>query len=293
MKVYICVLISKKNVKFLNIFLSSLNQLRVTNGYNLQFIFVLEPKLSNLKDLIKRSIKKKFVIISAHNNNIPNSRNIFLKFLKNRDYSYAGFLDDDCFVNNNWLSNMIKFIESKNCDIVGGPQKHEVKNNFFKDFYEILEPKRIHGQSVRWVATNNCFFSQEILKRTNIFFDEDFSNYGGSDQLFFSKFSKKNFLIKWNTTSFVTEKYQVERENKLWFFKRNFRYGYSGNKIDHKIYGNISNVVILFKICLLFIFALIFLLFPTRKNILKSLFYLFRTYGRIIGLFNYKPKKYI
>ena len=91
----------------------------------------------------------------------------------------------------------------------------------------------------------------------------------------------------------MTEKYQVERENKLWFFKRNFRYGYSGNKIDHKIYGNISNVVILFKICLLFIFALIFLLFPTRKNILKSLFYLFRTYGRIIGLFNYKPKKYI
>ena len=53
---------------------------------------------------------------------------------------------------------MIKFYNHQNCDIIGGPQRHEIKNPRFKDFYHELEPKRIHGELVSWVATNNCFF---------------------------------------------------------------------------------------------------------------------------------------
>ena len=55
---------------------------------------------------------------------------------------------------------MIKFINQNNCDIVGGPQKHKVKDIIFKNYYDILEPRRQHGKLVRWVATNNCFFSK-------------------------------------------------------------------------------------------------------------------------------------
>ena len=105
---------------------------------------------------------------------------------------------------------MIKFYNHQNCDIIGGPQKHEINNPRFKDFYFELEPKRNHGELVSWVATNNCFFSKKVLKNTNFFFDHELSNYGGSDQLFFSQLSKQKFVIKWNTTSFTTEKSQSE-----------------------------------------------------------------------------------
>ena len=54
-----------------------------------------------------------YSILESAKDNIPESRNVFLKFLKNKNVKYAGFIDDDCFVDKDWLLNMIKFI-SKN-----------------------------------------------------------------------------------------------------------------------------------------------------------------------------------
>ena len=44
---------------------------------------------------------------------------------------------------------------------------------------------------------------------------------------FLVNFQNKKFVIKWNTTSFTTEKSQSNRENNKWFIKRNLRFGYS------------------------------------------------------------------
>ena len=83
--------------------------------------------------------------------------------MKNKNVQYAGFVDDDCVIDENWLLNMIKFFDQNNCDIVGGPQYHDVKNKVFKNYYNVLEPTHYHGQLVNWVATNNCFFSKKFL----------------------------------------------------------------------------------------------------------------------------------
>ena len=99
---------------------------------------------------------------------------------------------------------------------------------------------------------------------------------GGSDQLFFSKLNKKKLIIKWNTKSFTTENFDLQREKKKWFFRRNFRYGYSGNLIDKKIYGKISLLIILLKTLYLLSISLFFLLIPSRKNYLRALFLFLR-----------------
>jgi len=39
--------------------------------------------------------------------------------------------------------------------------------------------------------------------------------------------------------------------------------------------------------------AFLLIIIPYRKNYIKALFLLFKASGRIMGLFNYKPKKYI
>ena len=294
MKIYICVLISKKNIKFLHYFLNSLKRIIIPKNYKLKIIFIFEPRMIDSKNLIKKRIKnfKYLFLINSKKENIPNSRNIFLKYLKKKNFTFAGFLDDDCIIDCKWLLNMIKFMNLNNCDIAGGPQKHQLNKIRFKAFYDVLEPKRFHGETVSWVATNNCFFSKKILK-TNVTFDEDLSNYGGSDQLFFNNFFRKKYSLKWNNLSYVTELSQMERENKFWFFKRNLRYGYSGNIMDQKIYGNISIIVILSKIFYLSLIAFLLLFLPTKKNFLKSIFFFCRVLGRLGGLFNYKPKKYI
>ena len=135
--------------------------------------------------------------------------------------------------------------------------------------------------------------SKKILNKSNITFDLDLANYGGSDQLFFTELSKRQFKIKWNKNSIITENPNPERERKIWFLRRNLRYGYSGNLIDKKIYGEISFIIIFLKIFYLIFCALFFLILPSRKNIIRSLFLLSKASGRFIGIFNYKPKKYI
>ncbi len=158
MNIYICSLLSKKNFKFLNSHLKSLSSLKIPGNCKLKIIFVLSPKIRIAKSLAKNFLNKNnFSIIESAKDNIPDSRNIFLKFLKNKNVQYAGFVDDDCIIDKNWLLNMVKFIEQNNCDIVGGPQYHEVRNDIFQKYYDVLEPIRHHGQLVKWVATNNCF----------------------------------------------------------------------------------------------------------------------------------------
>ena len=294
MNIYICSLISKKNIKFLNAHLKSLNSLKIPSNYKFKMVFIINPKIYIAKNLIKKLLNNiNYSILISVKDNIPDSRNVFLKFIQNKEIQYAGFLDDDCSVDKDWLLNMVKFINKNDCDIVGGPQKHKIKNNSYTDYYYCLEPSRTHGKTVKWIATNNCFFSKKIFSKSKVFFDSKFARVGGSDQLFFSELNKKKFIIKWNKKSFITENFSQEREKKRWFFYRNLRYGYSGNMIDKKIYGKISIIIILSKIIYSVSISFLLIITLSRKNYIKAFFLLFRALGRFIGLFNFKPKKYI
>ena len=104
-----------------------------------------------------------------------------------------------------------------------------------------------------------------------------------------------NFVCRWNLKSKVTENIHINRENLKWFLKRNLRYGYSGNYIDKKIYGTITgSLLIILKIIYSTSVSLVLLLLFMKKNYLyKSIFFLMRSIGRILGLVNYAPKKYI
>ncbi len=297
MKILIGVCLSKKNSKFLNKFLNSLIKLEVPNNYNLKIVFIIENKNHIFENKILeifKSQKLDFEILFTHKSGIPQLRNIFLKYMKKNVSKYSGFLDDDCIVPTKWLKNMVKFIEKKNCDVVGGPQFHMTKNKFYAKLFKIIEPKRAHGQKVDWVATNNVLFKSKILNKQNLIFDINLKNVGGSDQLFFKKLHLKNLNLKWNLNSFVIEDIQIERENLNWFLKRNFRYGYSGNYIDSNIYGQLGLILNFSKGFYLLLLSIFFMtIFFFNVNFYKSIFYFCRSLGRFSSLISYKPNKYI
>ena len=294
MKIYLCQLISKKNLKLLVKSLRSLNNLKLDNRINLKFVFIIDHKLSYINEYVKKIINPtKSIFISSSRPNIPFSRNKFLKFLRSNKFDYAGFIDDDCLVNKNWLQNMYKFIQQEKCHVVGGPQYHEFKNKKFKIYFDTLELKRKHKQTIRWIATNNCFFSSEIFKIKKLEFNENLKNYGGSDQLFFSQLSMSGMKIKWNKFAIITEQYQNNREKVEWFYKRNLRYGYSGNQIDKIIYKKKSIIIIFSKLIFLTFQIFFNFFFFKKKNIIRSKFYFFRLVGRIKDILNYVPEKYV
>lgn len=296
MRIFLCILISKKNQRFLQKLLESLNSLKKNLNYKLNIIFIIQKKNTFFEKFVKKKLSNniKYKILKSSKDSIPYSRNLYLNYIRQKKFQYGGFLDDDCIIDARWLVNMIKFINNNKCDIVGGPQKHILKNKKFKKFYELIEPVRQNGIFVDWIATNNSFFKSRVIKGNKINFDEKLSNHGGSDQLFFKLLSKKKYLIRWNSNSIVFENYQKNREKNKWFFKRNLRYGYSGNIIDFTVYGRLKGMfVILSKIIYLIIQSLILICFPFKNNYLKSYFFLIRATGRLIGIFNYNPKKYI
>ena len=68
-------------------------------------VFIINPKIYFTRNLLKNLLNDKdYSILLSVKDNIPSSRNVFLKFIKNKDFQYAGFLDDDCLVDINWLS---------------------------------------------------------------------------------------------------------------------------------------------------------------------------------------------
>lgn len=297
MKIAICICFSKKNEIHHHKIINNLNIIKIPKECNLSFYLVVNNNPTKLIDLIKKIITNKKInifILNSFKKDIPNTRNIFLLKIKNKNLDYVGFLDDDCKINRNWVYLMTNFITRYKCDIVGGPQYHKVTNLKYKKLYNILEPPNTNKQNIRWVATNNCFFKKKILDKTNLLFNQYLKNIGGSDQLFFRKLKKKGFSIMWNSKASIEEYLQVDRENYIWFLKRNFRYGYSGLIIDKNIYGKkIGYLMNISKIILLFFLSLINLFLIFREyNLIRSLFYFVKGCGRLVSMFGYKINKY-
>ena len=53
MNIYICSLLSKKNFRFLNSHLKSLNRVKIPSNCKLKIIFVINPKIHIIKHSIK------------------------------------------------------------------------------------------------------------------------------------------------------------------------------------------------------------------------------------------------
>ena len=80
MKVLLGISLSKKNYKFLNRFINSLNNLKNLTGYNIIFIFILEEKNFYFNEIISKNFSNKnFKLLFVKKNGIPYSRNRFLK----------------------------------------------------------------------------------------------------------------------------------------------------------------------------------------------------------------------
>ena len=175
MKIAICICFSKKNEIYHHKIINNLNIIKIPKECNLSFYLVVNNNPTKLIDLIKKIITNKKInifILNSVKKDIPNTRNIFLLKIKNKNLDYVGFLDDDCKINRNWVFLMTNFITKYKCDIVGGPQYHKVTNLKYKKLYNILEPPNKNKQNIRWVATNNCFFKKKILDKTNLLFNQ-------------------------------------------------------------------------------------------------------------------------
>tara|TARA_E500000178_G_scaffold342408_1_gene387602 strand:- start:7399 stop:8280 length:882 start_codon:yes stop_codon:yes gene_type:complete len=222
---------------------------------------------------------------------ISDSRNKVLEILRNKKFSYASFFDDDCYVDKKWLKSMIELIREKKIDIVSGPQI-SVSNNIYM---KVLERHETHKLQIRWASTNNIIFRKKAIENSFIF-EKELNQIGGEDQLFFLQLNKIGKRIIWNKKALVYELRDKKRENFNWFFKRNLRYGASSNIIYKKLYGfAVGNFFIFFKILKDFTYSFIHLIKAislNKKDFFKSIMYMTRVIGCLMGILRIQIKEY-
>ena len=115
--------------------------------------------------------------------------------LVNKKIDYIGFLDDDCKIKKNWVFDMLKFIKKNDCQIVGGPQLHETRIHKYKSFYQFMEPKYTHKQTVNWIATNNCFFKKRLSSSTTPSCNDSFCSDGSPNRNSFTVDGRIGFTL--------------------------------------------------------------------------------------------------
>ena len=288
-KIFFCICTkNRKLTLFKN--LTSLRNLNNYLKYNIEIILVSNDR-SNYIDFLKRFKNKlKINFYKETSSGVVFPRNKVLKILRKKKFDYAAFIDDDCIINREWLNSMMNVLKKNKVDIVTGPQFSKSNNLFLK----VMERNFKNGSKIKWASTNNVFFKSSTIKN-NLKFSSLLNKTGGEDQLFFLNLFKIGKTFYWNSHARVYELRDQKRENFMWFFKRNLRYGTSSIIIYRNLYGVFyGNFLILTKLVYDFIklFLSLFNIFKSKKYLFSSLMYFIRIIGVVLGLFGYQSKEY-
>ena len=279
--------------------LKSIKKIKNNNLFKIK-VFIVDNSITNnsfkiIKKFNKGSIVK---IYQDHEKKrgIVFARNKCLKLARKLKPKYLAFIDDDCKVDKNWLTNISKLLKKSDADVITGPQLYE--NNYQNNHMYLFEKKyKKKLLKVNWAASNNVFFKFNILKQEkNLKFDQNLNKFGmGEDQLFFSIINKIGYKIFWSQKVFVTEKMHLHRSDINWIKERSKRLGILGHYLDVKLNGRILGYFINYMKSLYLIISCVIIyinIFNTNRN-LDFINCLFRFYGKLIGPFKFKKINFL
>lgn len=153
-----------------------------------------------------------------------------VSFARNRSVRMAGecdyvaFVDDDEFVEANWLDELLKAQALYNADVVLGPvipafdyQPPDwiMKGRFFE------RPRHLTGTPISYGRTGNALVVKRVLDRIPGPFDPAFALSGAEDTLLFRHVLNSGARIIWCDEAVVTEVNSAGR-NARWFLRRTF-----------------------------------------------------------------------
>lgn len=209
--------------------------------------------------------------------------------------NYIVCVDDDEYVTENWLIELICSIIKNACEIAMGPVVPDfevpVPNSISKWFrtHDIAD-----NQEVKFFETNNFVIDVNFVRKYNLRFDERFNFSGSEDTYFGFKALNYNAKIVWSRKSIVMENIPVARTNIDWMMERTFRTAnvYTSILIREKKYLSVFK-----KLCVSFFYLaiglplLIFFFFPVKAKY-NGIIKLADGFGGISAFFKVKTKGY-
>ncbi|EXJ09027.1 mycofactocin system glycosyltransferase [Nitrincola nitratireducens] len=160
---------------------------------------------------------------------IPFARNRAIKEALALSADKIAFLDDDEYVDPNWLEAMVDMQNKSNASIIWGPvfPVYEIDtvplwiiNGGFYDRQRYEDGQVLHN-----AASNNVLIKSHVFDDQSLRFNENMRYTGGSDHLFFKQAACKGHIIVWSARAKVWEDVPASRLTESWLCNRFLRLG--------------------------------------------------------------------
>ncbi len=282
-----------KRPEMLNTCLESLNKIKVPDNAEIVILIADNDSGGSAKSVVDDFRKNTEILLHYEiepARGIPCARNNVIKQGINQNITELAFIDDDEYVDSEWLTNIWEYYFNTKADVVRG---------FVKTVYSELTPDWIikgsfyqrklfdENRNYESASTNNVLFDfKKICVDLKIIFDESFGLKGGSDSDFFKKVYNCGLSIRATNKAVVYEVLDKDRFKLSYLLKRKFR---TRNLESSYKKITIKKRLIIFLSALFDIVKGISLLplncFRGKHKIISSLCSLTSGTGKLLGLF--------
>lgn len=173
------------------------------------------------------SCHEKISVIQSRSSNIAHARNVLLAAAIG---DYALFVDDDEWVEEGWLGELVRVARLYDADVVGGPVKAHYPSNT-SPVVKLVDPfsKRwgVTGQQIRLASTSNALLRLSFFRNSDIVFDEALGISGGEDTDLFARATLYGAKIVASADALVHEEVNAERLEWSYLSRRLQRSGQS------------------------------------------------------------------
>ena len=232
---------------------------------------------------------------------ISYARNRLLQeYEKFGDCDFVALIDDDEFVSDNWLKNLIASAEKFGADVVGGPVQSIMEDPHVPTYIANSNQFRVvklPDQIINMVSsTENVLIRSNILRLLHYpYFDIEFSKTGGEDADFFQRLKDTGALFCWSGAALVFEHIPRTRSNLKWLLVRSYRRGANTSwRVIHRKSTIIQKVKVIISPLLIIIFLLSFIasLPVSKTRSINQLCKMATSLGYLLGTLNLRVKEY-
>jgi glycosyltransferase involved in cell wall biosynthesis len=206
--------------------LESLEQARKGVGADIDLLVVDNDAAGSAEEVVRRAPTQVTYVLEP-TPGIAAARNRALDEFPR--YDAIVFVDDDEWVDRDWLEELLGYAGRGTADVVTGPVLSELppespawirRAGFFQ------RPTLAHGTRLKAAATNNTLLRRDAWDRAGRpRFDESFSFTGGSDAMLFHTLLKAGAVIEYCASARVTEEVPPARISGRWLARRALRNG--------------------------------------------------------------------
>ena len=136
------------------------------------------------------------------------------------------FIDDDCVAHTNWLEKLLEMHRQHPQALVGGVSRNAVHENVFCVANQLIldvvyDHYNADPNNAAFLASNNWLCRRDLFLKIDGF-DESFSQAGGEDRDFCSRWRAAHYPIVWQRDALAEHRHYQNLAN---FLNMHFRYG--------------------------------------------------------------------